>query len=187
MEYYILFGTFVFFAVLALIVHLYSGAAVFAGVGLIWLGLAYISSGIFQPRIFTAFHVFMFLGMFMLLFGINARISLSSTNLFELGSFALVVSTFLLSRQGDLPDFYYSTIFRSVTATTLFFLAGAFIAFSDILSSVPNPTPPNQYVIQAMGAFFLVAIMDLLTVGIEFYTIAVQRYKNQHQPHPVPA
>lgn len=106
-----------------------------------------------------------FLGVFLVLVGLNTKNPFDAVDSFEIGSFALVIATFLMTK-GITGKYYFRMLFHSVTATLLFFLSGAFLAFTEELSTTSSPTWTIPLEFQALGAFFLVGAMDLLLVAI---------------------
>ena len=174
---YLIFFVFLVLFLLSIVVGSLVAATTSLGGALAGLSAIFFEGEDFVESKFVVFHAMFIVGMFLVLVGINAGLPFNAVDSFEMGSFALVVTTFLFTAGERFGASRYSVLFHSATGTLLFFSAGALLAFNEVFSTAPSPAGQNLWVNHALAAFFLMGAIDLLIVALQFYMALYRQYK----------
>ena len=148
-------------------------AQVFLGANTLLLALISFQLGNFTLKRFFAQHALFFIGIVLILNPYPAKAVLSSVSSFELGSFALIITSLFILKKDEI---YKEILFYAVTGTSLFFLTGFFLATLEVLYSEPLPFRMEPIQIRALNSLFLLGVFDLLVLGLQFYSILYDRY-----------
>ncbi len=153
----------------------------FGGSTLLLASSPTITVGEFAPKKFLSQHALFFVGAMMVLDSLKAGSAVNSVNSFEMGSFALIITGFFLSRE---EDFYRGALLYSVSATAFLFIAGTFRAFDEVINSSSLPIAPNPNLVHVTSSLFILGVIDLLVLAFQFFLILLRKHPNYEGTDP---
>lgn len=126
-----------------------------------------------DARAVLAFQVVAFALVLILTLATHTGYLFDATNIFQIAGLSLVATIFLLSKEGARFVVGTNVLVLAATATVNFFVAGTGVAFYETL--VVNGASSHPVVFgELVGALFLLAMIDLLVVGIAILLILLQ-------------
>lgn len=148
-----------------------NAAQAFMGLAITILSLAFFESDVIHRwQRFATFQVLFIAGIALVTPYIQSGTPFSTTTSFEVGSFSLLVTGFLMTRNSDE---YRNILLLSCTATVALFFAGMLSAFRDIPGASLPSSGIGSVTNYLITALFLIGSVDLTILSTMLFALVV--------------
>jgi hypothetical protein len=152
----------------------------YGGFSLAILAFAFTESNVKQhPKRFLTFQSLFVLGIALVAPFIQSTPPFSTTTLFEVGSFSLLVAGFFITSN---KEEYHNILLVSLAATGALFVGGMLSAFRDVSGTAVPTTGVPVAIPYVITALFPIGAFDLTILSTFLFRIVVVRIRKTHKP-----